>query len=357
MARPLRVEVIGGWYHVTARGNARQALFLDDRDRRQFLDLLSRLAPRFGVVVVAYVLMPNHYHLMVRTPEGRLSRALQWLNTSYGLGFNRRHGRSGHVFEGRFKSILVEGDGSWVLSLSVYLHLNPVRVAALGLGKATRAAERAGVAKAPTVAEISERLDRLRRHRWSSYPAYAGYAPDPDWLDAASVLGRFGRTDGTARRRYRELVEGELKQGVGESPWTRLQARVVLGSEAFWRSLAVGRPALDTTAARPWIRRATLAEVIEAVANAKGERWPAFRDRHGDWGRDLVLALARDWTALTLAELGRQAGGLTYAAVAQAVRQSTKRRAQDAGLRRAWGVAEAALKSQISRSDPRAGGG
>ncbi|HVM60546.1 MAG TPA: transposase, partial [Verrucomicrobiae bacterium] len=102
MARPLRVDVPGGWYHVTARGNERRAIFRDDEDRRRFLERVAQVTERCGVIVHAYVLMDNHYHLLVETPQANLSAAMQWLGVSYTVGFNRRHRRVGHLFQGRF---------------------------------------------------------------------------------------------------------------------------------------------------------------------------------------------------------------------------------------------------------------
>jgi len=156
MARPLRLEVPGGWYHVTARGNARQQVFLDDRDRQHWLQLAGSLPERFGLCVSAYVLMDNHFHLILQTPAGELSQAMHWLNTSYSIYCNLWHRRSGHVFGDRFKSVLVEGQGAWLLELSQYVHLNPVRVKALGLDKPARRAERRGCGPPPTVEEVAQ---------------------------------------------------------------------------------------------------------------------------------------------------------------------------------------------------------
>src|SRR5437899_9529939 len=146
MARPLRIDVRNGWYHVTNRGNNRQIIYLDDRDRLHFLELFGEVVERYGVEVHGYVLMSNHYHVLIRTPDANLSAAVQWLNVAYSIWWNRRHGRSGHVFQGRFKAVLVEA-GQWVLACSLYLHLNPVAVQGLGLSKAEKAMEGKGLAK------------------------------------------------------------------------------------------------------------------------------------------------------------------------------------------------------------------
>ena len=111
MARPLRMERAGAWYHVTARGTERRVIFADDRDRRRWMELVAEAVAVFNLVVHGYVLMDNHYHLMVETREANLSRAMQWLQTSYSMGFNRRHRRVGPLFQGRFKAIVVDRAG------------------------------------------------------------------------------------------------------------------------------------------------------------------------------------------------------------------------------------------------------
>ena len=113
MARPLRIERPGGRYHVTARGDEQKPIYRQDPDHEHFLKLLAELRDRFGVKVHVYVLMDNHFHLLLETPEANLSQAMQWLNVSYSVWFNRRHDRAGHLFQGRFKAILVEDDAGW----------------------------------------------------------------------------------------------------------------------------------------------------------------------------------------------------------------------------------------------------
>src|SRR5215213_10512872 len=126
MARPLRLVRLGVWYHITARGIERRPIFKDDRDRARFVELLAELSERFRVRLLSYVLMDNHYHLLLELSQANLSAAMRWLNISYSVWFNRRHRRAGYLFQGRFKSVLVDPD-SWGLALSAYIHLNPVR--------------------------------------------------------------------------------------------------------------------------------------------------------------------------------------------------------------------------------------
>jgi len=237
MARALRIERPGGRYHVTARGNERKAIYRQDADRAHFLELLAELPERFGLRIHGYVLMDNHFHLLVETPEANLSRAMQWLNVSYSVWFNRRHDRAGHLFQGRFQAVVVEEDAGWQ-EVARYVHLNPVRISALALNKRRRAAAREGVGTAPSAAVVAERLRRLREFRWSSYRAYAGYSAGVGWL-WRQPLDRLcgGRGESERRAALRAYTEQAVRQGVIERPWDRLVAGLVLGSEAFARQV------------------------------------------------------------------------------------------------------------------------
>jgi len=154
MARPLRVEYPGAYYHVINRGNAGEDIFHSIRDREKFLEYLEKAVERFSIIVHTYCLMATHYHLLIETPQPNLSAAIQWLNVSYAAYYNKKRRRSGHLFQGRFKSILVDADG-YLKHLSRYIHLNPVR--------------------AKIVTNPSE-------FSWSSYPAFIGKIKAPDWL-------------------------------------------------------------------------------------------------------------------------------------------------------------------------------
>src|SRR5574337_356048 len=161
MARPLRIEFPGALYHVTARGNARQDIFLDDEDRRRFLGVLTHVVSRFHLRMHAYCLMDNHFHLVVETPKGNLSNAMRQLNGVYTQAFNRRYGQVGHVLQGRFKAILVDRD-SYLLEVCRYVELNPVR---------------AGL------------IEQVEAWAWSSYAAHVGLAAAPPWLDTSALHG------------------------------------------------------------------------------------------------------------------------------------------------------------------------
>ena len=315
----------------------RRDIFFDRRDREHFLELLEGVVSRYGVVVHAYVLMDNHYHLLIETPAGNASRALQWLNVSYAVWHNLRHGEIGPLFQARFKSIPVEGQGAWALACSIYIHLNPVRIRALGLGKDGRALERTGaLASEPIPGQIRERLAVLRSHRWSSYPAYAGYTVAPEWLTREAIWARVTVAGKEAAREYRKQIEEYLRQGVADGVAERLTQTLAIGSTTFIEKLRrklAGRSGGGTNA-RAWRRLLPFREIVRVVAAIKKEPWPAFCDRRGDWGRDLALRIGRQHGGMTLRELGEECG-MNALAVSKAVTRLDVRLRTDKALQRA----------------------
>jgi REP element-mobilizing transposase RayT len=326
MARPLRIVCPGAWYHVTARGNERRDIFRDDKDRFHFLETLGEMTVRFDVRIHAYVLMGNHYHLLLELRQANLSQAVQWLNVSYSVWFNRRHRRSGHLFQGRFKSIVVE-PRAWGVGLSAYIHLNPVRVSALGLSKARRQQARAVAMEEPDEAIVAGRLETLRAYRWSSYKAYTRAARRPAWLECATVLEMGGGKAAQRVANYRRYVENQLREGLPQSPWEALTDRVLLGGADFLRKVraSLSKEGRARMAPKSIRQPASFREVVAAVEKARGEKWEEFRERHGDAGRDQVLYLARRATALSLADLAKAAKLNQHATVVMAIKRYEKR--------------------------------
>ncbi len=202
MARPLRIEFSAAFYHVTSRGDRREAIFEDDEDRRSFLQTLAEVVGRFNWVCHAYCLMDNHYHLVIETPEANLSKGMRHLNGVYTQANNRRHDRSGHLFQGRFKGILVDQD-NYLLELTRYVVLNPVRA---------RMVELPG------------------DWPWSSYGAMVGDTAPPEWLATDGLLAQFSKQRAAARRRYRQFVADGVGGG---SIWSALSQQIYLGDEDF----------------------------------------------------------------------------------------------------------------------------
>lgn len=220
MARPLRIEYEGALYHITSRGNAGGKIFLADKDRLSFLDVLGGVVSRFRWICHAYCLMSNHYHLLIETPSANLSRGMQFLNGVYTQRFNRRHRRSGHVFQGRFKAILVEKE-SHLLELARYVVLNPIRA------KIVRSA---------------------RDWPWSSYRATSGQVEAPKFLAIDWILSQFDAKRDLAIRAYRRFVA----QGRGVDAWNDLRAGSLLGGDVFIEQM---RPLLHDAPLDPNILR------------------------------------------------------------------------------------------------------
>jgi len=330
MARPLRVDIEGGWYYVVSRGIERRAIFEDDQDRWDFLDLLTALPQRFRVAVHAYVCMETHYHLILETPDTNLSRALQWLNVSYSAWFNTRHGRVGPLFQGRFKSVLIEG-AEWAYELSVYVHLNPLRIAAFGLSKRARAGAASGQGTEASAATLKARLSELRRYRWSSYRAYAGYVGCPAWLTRATILDRASRTPDKQEQAYRQYVRQRLVEGADPDTLDRIRDRLAIGTATFVTRVKRGLRTFDreTDAKKALRRRFAFADIVEVVEQVRGESWDALTSRYADPGRWQVLTLAREYTGMTLSELGQAVGGMDYAAVGMGIRRFARRLSRD----------------------------
>jgi len=202
MSRPWRIEYEGALYHLLSRGNEHGKIFKDEQDRDGFLEAVGEMSQRFDLDIFAYVLMNNHYHLLVRTRRANLKKAMHWFGTTYTLRFNRRHLRSGHLFQGRYKSIIVEND-AYLLQLSYYIHRNPLR---------------AGIVR------------RLSDYRWSSYRVYAYGRKTPQWLTTDLILSQFG-DDQDGHRRYREKVQ---KYAVEEKHlFEDLRHGLILGTKHF----------------------------------------------------------------------------------------------------------------------------
>lgn len=202
MARPLRLEFAGALYHVTSRGDRREDIFLNDEDRHEWLAVLALVCDRFNWVVHAYCQMTNHYHLLVETVEGNLSQGMRQLNGLYTQGFNRRHDMVGHLFQGRYKAILVQKEAH-LLELSRYVVLNPVRAKMVNLPE-----------------------DWV----WSSYAACVNDQFAPPWLDTDWLLTQFGSQRSNARNAFKKFVF----QGLGlPSPLLATRHQLLLGDDDF----------------------------------------------------------------------------------------------------------------------------
>jgi putative transposase len=304
MARALRIEYPGAFYHVTSRGNERKDVFKSRKDRQQFLSYLESSVVRYGAVIHAYCLMSNHYHLLLETPNGNLSQIMRHINGAYTTYFNVKRKRAGHLFQGRYKAILVEAD-EYATELSRYIHLNPVR---------------AGIVANPEAYE------------WSSYRQVIGMSETPTWVTTSFVLGYFGGN--SARDKYRQFVD-EAVNREDDSPLKKAVASTILGSHDFVREMSqqhLGERKADRN--MPAVRvlnRPRIDEIIAAVKSVIREE---------DLVKKLSLYFCHRFSGARLREIGERFG-MSDAAVTQASRRMRVACETDEALRKLFdGVEE-----------------
>lgn len=283
MSRQLRLEFPGAIWHVTSRGNERRDIFRDDADRRRFMTLLSQVVSDRRWILHAWVLMSNHYHLLVETPEVGLSRGMKWLNQKYAQGFNERHRRVGHLFQGRFKSILVEREGH-LLELIRYIVLNPVRCHAVAF---------AG------------------DYEWSNYRGTAGLQEPPRWLEIEWTLDQFGRRSRSdAHEAYRRFVADA--RGVSYDPWERVVGQIYLGGAAFCDRMQSLVAESERSREHPRAQRRFVRPALDALVMLIADRFdvsPAdLKRKSRGHARKALALLAVDDAGLSLRSIAEWMG-------------------------------------------------
>jgi REP element-mobilizing transposase RayT len=276
MARQLRIEFPGAFYHVTSRGNEKAPVFLTDKDRERFLGYLELAHQRFKATFLVYCCMENHFHLFLQTPLGNLSRIMHFINTGYSAYFNKIHERIGHLFQGRYKAILVDAD-EYAKELSRYIHLNPVR------------------------AEIMELPEQ---YQWSSYREYIGLRRKPVWMHTEFVLGYFGKTEDQARRQYAAFVKSGLHMAAN-NPFENLGQSNILGSDIFIervKTKCLGDRKLDRELPSLRALNADL-DVGPTINEIKTAAEKVFGKRSG-FSRNVTIYLAHKYTGNKLEEIG-----------------------------------------------------
>ena len=306
MARPLRLQFPGELFHVFSRGNAKQMIFLDDRDRLRFLDLLGECVTRFGWIAFSYALMPNHFHLLIQLTSETLSRGMKWLNGTYAIAFNQRHARVGHLLQGRFKSPMVEKE-TYLLQLLRYIVLNPVH---------------AGIVARP------------ENDRWTSYRATLGLTPAPKWLAVDEALMQFGPDRNLARAAFRDFVNAAI--GIDSSAWRDLIGQHYLGSDAWMAQVRDRIELKPRSREHPLEQRVidppSMSDVLAAVAEASG-----IDPMRIQCGLDRTPRMIAAWMAWKQALItGREIGTalrLSPGRVSQLVRHCDRELARDPTLR------------------------
>lgn len=293
MARPLRVEYPGAFYHAINRGISQEKLFKSPRDHEKFLQYLEKAAERFAVIVHTYCLMDNHYHLLLETAEPNLSVTMQWLNVSYATYFNRKHRRKGHLFQGRFKAILIDAE-AYLKHLSRYIHLNPVR---------------------------AKKIDTPDQYRWSSYSAFIGKQKSPKFLKTDWLLSNFGSNTKEARKNYKEFIEGVDINAV-KDPSKQLEGGFILGDTDFvnWvkdtflskRDDEKEIPQLKKL--KPRVAPETIVEQVSEAFNSEAEKIRK-KGLKRNKAREVAIYLSRDLGGISCSDLGVFFGGVSGALI------------------------------------------
>jgi len=306
MARQPRIEYRGACYHVLSRGDKKENIFNDDEDRRTFLDRVGDVVDKYHLRIHAYVLMDDHFHLLLETPDGNLSRAMHQLNSSYSNWFRTKYGIKGSVFRGRYRCVLMEKDG-YLTRLSAYIHLTPVR---------------------------SGKVKKPEAYAWSSFAVYLGDRRNGGWLYTRDLLARFGNQ----RRSYRKFVQDQWEGDGSLTPEELFGRQSILGSDAFRRRIARRISATLTSDLREKpalkiLRRLQpddIVHILERRFNVSRET--LFRKRKGNVYRKLLLYALKKYSDLRLHEIGSLVD-MDYVAISQMVRRFILEAETDRDLR------------------------
>jgi REP element-mobilizing transposase RayT len=308
MARPLRIEYEGAFYHVTARGNERRKIYWNERDFEKFKEYLKESQKKYGYRLHCYVLMTNHYHLLIETPEANLGQVMHYINGSYTTYINTKRNRSGHLFQGRYKAIVVEHD-RYLLELSRYMHLNPVR--------------------AKMVAKPGE-------YKHSSYNAYVSRKGE-DIVYRDLIIEMISNQRESGVKRYREFVEAGLRSEI-ENPLKNIYGGMILGSSQFIKEvlgrLKDGLLMREDISHKRELKRTIGAEEIIDVATRhfKMSKEEMMAGRNGK--RNIIIYLIKKYTGMTNREAGRIVGGMNSSAVGKMNQRFCGRLNGDGGLRK-----------------------
>ena len=289
MARPLRIEYEGAFYHVTARGNERKEIFQTKRDYERFKHYLTGAKDKYGFLLHGYVLMTNHYHLIIETSKGNLNKIMHYINSSYTTYFNRKQGRSGHLFQGRYKAILIDVD-RYLLELSCYLHLNPVR---------------AGLVKRP------------EKYGYSSYRSYIKKEKE-EIVHRDRIWGMISGDGRNGVQKYRRFVEESLGKDM-ENPLKRIYGGVILGGDEFIRRVLRKIEGKDVQRNEISYRRQLRpTKRVEEIINAICSYFNVTRGMilgEKRIFRDMAIYFSKKYTGLTNMEIGSFLGGISYSGV------------------------------------------
>ncbi len=265
MARPLRIQYPGAVYHITCRGNARQDIYKDDKDRRAFLEILTESQKIYSIKIYSYVLMSNHYHLLLETPKGNISYYMRHFNMRYTSHYNRRHKKVGHLFQGRYKGILVDKD-TYLTMLSRYIHLNPVKI------------------KSMKRLSYKEKIKYLQKYKWSSLPGYINKKKKQAFIDYDLVLEEYGGDNEEGRKAYGNIIRIDVSGDMDVKE--KIVGQSILGREDF------------------------IEKVLEKYLNKSPylREQPSLRELHGLRSKNEIIGRVKEETGKGLEEIKKEKG-------------------------------------------------
>jgi len=295
MARPLRILYENAYYHVMNRGADRLNIFVDEQDKSIFLQTLAEACCQFKLEVHAYCLMDNHYHLLLKTPEANLSRAMRHLNGVYTQRYNKRYGKDGALFRGRYKGILVDSD-AYLLHLSKYIHWNPI---------------------------AAKMIEDLEQYQWSSYPAYIDKIKAPSWLIRDEIYAQLTQHHAKAISYERFMYDGEINQALSEF-YSRPSLAPVLGEKDFLSSLKLNKPSQEVPRKHQAIARPSLTVILSEVSQYFGVKSEVLttvkKGSHAlNPGRKMAMYIAKIYGDYKLQEIAEIFGLTHYGSVSYAI--------------------------------------
>jgi len=315
MVRPLRVQYPGAVYHVTCRGNERRQIYKDDRDRKRFLEILTQSIKTYNIRLYSYVLMDNHFHLLVETPLGNLGEFMRHFNITYTSYFNRRHSRTGHLYQGRYKSIIVDKN-EYLSLLSRYIHLNPVRTKQMK-GRTEK-----------------DKKEYLREYRWSSLSGYIDKRKKEGFINYEVVLGEYRGENDQGREAYKKRLYTDIAEGLEIRD--KIIGQSIIGGEKFieWvkKRFLKGKENREYPSIREIQRYRAKEEIIETVERETGKSFEEIRKEGGPI-RQIAMDVLYRLGCLKGVEIGK-IFGVDYSTVSQGRKRLREKIQKDKGLRK-----------------------
>jgi len=331
MARQLRIEYPDAFYHVTSRGNNRQDIYRDEEDYKLFLERLIESLDVYNISLLCYVCMTNHFHFLLTTPDGNLSNFMRHFNIGYTAAFNRRHKRSGHLYQGRYKSFLIDAD-LYLTEVSRYIHLNPVRL------------------KKYSGLNAKEKAELLKKSKYNSIAGYTNTRKREPFINYSKVLDYFGGDTEEGRRRYSQFVNKGFGEGL-DNPLTSGKGTGIVGSESFVKKIR--KTFLEKTTQNSKREQPQLKEVKKKFNPeelfkhfcriAEVDRDQVCSKGKNTTDRAILMEMLYRYCKITQPEIGLLVGGIDYSSVSYARKRLRQKLEKNSDLKKRFDMVDIEL--------------